>query len=306
MFDLRYHVASLAAVFLALAIGILLGVAISGEVSDTRDSLQQREVADLRGQLEAEQAGRDADQRRREAADELAGAAYPVVMDRRLEGRRVAVVFLGPVDRAALAGVEAALRDADAGGPVRSVALNLPVDAEQLDAFLAADEDLAAYAAGGDDFEDLGDALGRELVTGGEVPLLSAVSSQLIEQRSGTDFLPADAVVVVASWAPADDQAASPEADATQSLVEGVLGGLESAGLPVVGVATSTEPTDETDVYRSRGLSSVDDVDLLAGRVALAVLLAGGESGHYGVKNTASDGIVPPIPPVPVESAPAE
>jgi len=34
MFDLRYHVASLAAVFVALLIGILVGVAMSGKVDD--------------------------------------------------------------------------------------------------------------------------------------------------------------------------------------------------------------------------------------------------------------------------------
>ena len=36
MFDLRYHVASLAAVFIALAVGIVIGVAIAsgGSVED--------------------------------------------------------------------------------------------------------------------------------------------------------------------------------------------------------------------------------------------------------------------------------
>jgi hypothetical protein len=33
------------------------------------------------------------------------------------------------------------------------------------------------------------------------------------------------------------------------------------------------------------------------GRVALAVLLAGGDEGHYGVKSTADD-VVPPIEPL--------
>ena len=47
MFDLRYHVASLAAVFLALIIGIVVGVGISGKgfVSDSERSLfNQREM----------------------------------------------------------------------------------------------------------------------------------------------------------------------------------------------------------------------------------------------------------------------
>ena len=39
MFDLRYHVASLAAVFLALVIGILVGVGISDPVDNAKTGL---------------------------------------------------------------------------------------------------------------------------------------------------------------------------------------------------------------------------------------------------------------------------
>ena len=55
MFDLRYHVVSLAAVFLALVLGVLLGVGISetGRVDDVeRDSYEAR-IRDLEGELEA-------------------------------------------------------------------------------------------------------------------------------------------------------------------------------------------------------------------------------------------------------------
>jgi hypothetical protein len=46
------------------------------------------------------------------------------------------------------------------------------------------------------------------------------------------------------------------------------------------------------------GLSTVDDVDLKIGRVALAVLLssAGGAAAHYGLRD--GDTILPPVPPV--------
>ena len=49
MFDLRYHVASLAAVFLALIIGILVGVGISdrGLVDRTNNRLLKDRVASL-------------------------------------------------------------------------------------------------------------------------------------------------------------------------------------------------------------------------------------------------------------------
>ena len=50
MFDLRYHVASLAAVFLALIIGILVGVGISdrGLVDSAKTKFLQDEVEQLR------------------------------------------------------------------------------------------------------------------------------------------------------------------------------------------------------------------------------------------------------------------
>ena len=54
MFDLRYHVASLAAVFLALIIGILVGVGISdrGLVDSAKSKFLQDEVASLQRRLD--------------------------------------------------------------------------------------------------------------------------------------------------------------------------------------------------------------------------------------------------------------
>ena len=53
MFDLRYHVASLAAVFVALLIGILVGVAMSGKVDDAEKQSLQSDVNRLEAQLDA-------------------------------------------------------------------------------------------------------------------------------------------------------------------------------------------------------------------------------------------------------------
>src|SRR6266581_2139053 len=53
MFDLRYHVASLAAVFLALIIGILVGVGISdrGYVDRAQRGLLEQRIAKLQSDL---------------------------------------------------------------------------------------------------------------------------------------------------------------------------------------------------------------------------------------------------------------
>src|SRR5712691_4130034 len=95
MFDLRYHVASLAAVFFALVIGILVGVALAHHgLGDTeRKSLQrdlrnsQARVVALNGQLQEFQS---------DAA--FVDRAYGAVMTSRLANKHVAVLFIGSVD----------------------------------------------------------------------------------------------------------------------------------------------------------------------------------------------------------------
>jgi hypothetical protein len=304
--DLRYHLASLAAVFVALAVGVLLGVAISGKVSDTSESAQRDQISRLSDQLDAERSRTRAAAGRSAAAQTVTEAAYPALMQERLAGKRVAVVFLGSVDGDLRSAIERTLGDGGAGAPLRTLAIKLPLDAARLDRVLAGNTELAAYS-GDSDFGDLGRELGRELVAGGDAPALTALQSELVEERSGSTTLPVDGAVVVRSWTPpAADAVDQAQADrSTETLVEGILDGLDSTGVPVVGVESSTTQPASSDVqlYRERGVSSVDDVDTVFGRLALALLLAGGDPGHYGIADSATDGVTPPITPVAAASS---
>jgi hypothetical protein len=309
MFGLRYHVVSLAAVFVALAVGILLGVAISGRVTDAGEGLEEELLRDensrLRDDVGAARAAEEAATQRGEATEQLLARAYPALMDGRLEGESVAVLFLGPTDGSLRAEVEGALADADAGAPTHVISLEVPVDGADLGSALEGDELLAAYADEDADFSDLGRELGRELVEDGEAPLWSALSSRLVEERTGNVTDPVDSAVVVVTWMPPEeeeelDEQAADDLEATTSLMEGLVGGLDSGGIPVVGVASSGAPPDVVELYREEGISSVDDVDAQAGRLALALLLAGAEPGHYGVGDD-TDGVVPTIEPLTAE-----
>lgn len=301
MLGLRYHVASLAAVFLALAVGILLGVAISGKISETEDSLQQRKISELEEDLKNARAAGDAAGRRGDAAGQVLEDAYPTLMDDRLAGASVAVLFLGPVDGSIRSEVERTLSDAGAGSPARVISLDMPVDSADLQLTLEGSEDLAEFAGEEGEFGELGRALGREFVAGGDTPLWDVLSSKLVEERSGGFSLEVDAAVVAASWEPPEPGATGADPDqtaATLSFLEGLVGGLDSSGVPVVGVASTGDPASMIELYREGGISSVDDVDSFAGRLALALVLGGGEPGHYGVQETATDGVTPRIEPV--------
>ena len=303
MFDLRYHLASLAAVFIALAVGILLGVAISGKLSAADNRFAHDRIDQLNEELQQANGRADIIGRRNQAAEDLLEISYPALMEERLDGKNIGVLFVGPVDGGVRSEILRTLSDAGAGSPVRLIAVDAPVDATELDAALNGDLTLAQYAVSGDDFGSLGAVLGRELVDGEGTPTWSALSSNLVEERSGASTPPLDAVVVVRSWSPPEDPTAEQEQQAqpTETLVEGLLSGLQQANVPVVGVETTAEDASAIDLYRTQGVSSVDDVETLAGRVALALLLAGGTPGHYGVKDSATDGVAPPVP-VPVPS----
>lgn len=284
MFDLRYHVISLAAVFLALILGILVGVAISDpELANRTELSRQRErISALEDDLRA--ANRRADERR--AAAQFVEAAYTAVMKDRLAGKRIVVVFVGSVTRELGAAVNRALRDA--GDPVVLLrALTVPLRVDAVDAALDGKAALAGYR-GENHLADLGRDLGRELIEGGKAPLWSALADELLEQRRGAATKEADAVVVV--------RTAKPQGGETGRFLLGFYEGLRSSA-PVVGVEASTADPSAIPAYRRARFSSVDAIETRLGKVALAVLLQGEAHGHFGLGDGA-DAVLPPIAPI--------
>jgi|SRR5438105_2175882 len=290
MFDLRYHVASLTAVFLALVIGILVGVGISdrGLVDSAKRSLLEQRVAQLQHRLDQASQTSALSQREQRAAQLYINETYPVLVHNRLRGKRIAVVFVGSVDNGIRSAIDRALTDSGAI-QARLRALKVPMELHALETRLssASSGDLRSYYGRGK-LGALGQALGDELVLGGDTPLWDALTDTLVEERVGGGRQPIDGVIVT--------RTASPQHGATSRFVLGLYEGLAAPGVPAVGV----EPTDATksavDSYRSSGLSSVDDLDKTEGRLALVLLLAGAPPAQYGLKATADQ----PLPPFPV------
>jgi hypothetical protein len=286
MFDLRYHVASLAAVFLALVIGILVGVGISGPVDSEKTKLLEGEVADLQQRLDRSASDSIATDREQQAARTFISETYPALVHNRLRGKQIAVVFVGSVVGGTRSAVSRALTDAGAV-QLRLRALKVPIDVHQVEGALAA-QPAAGGLVGKSHLESLGRALGEELVLGGDTPLWNSLTDPLVEQREGGGKAPADGVVLVRTVAP--------QRAATSRFLLGLYSGLASAGAPAVGVEQTDAADSATAVYRESGLSTVDDVDTPIGRLALVLLLAGAPPGQYGVKDSAGDGALPPLP----------
>lgn len=284
MFDFRYHVASLAAVFLALVIGILVGVGIADR--GVREDALRNDLANVRGQLGAAQSKSAFLERQQKATQDFVEASYPALMAHRLDGKRFALLFVGSVDSDVRGSVQKAV--SDAGGKVASVrALNLPVDRGTMQSALSRRALIARYA-GEDGLGDLGGGLARELVDGGDTPLWNAVGRDLVQEQSGR-LGKVDGVVIT--------RTVGPQRASTGRFLRGLYAGLGDAKVPVVGVENTDASTTAVAVYRDAGLSTVDDLEQPTGRLALALLLEGGPAGRYGLR-AGDDALLPPIDPV--------
>jgi hypothetical protein len=275
--DFRYHALSLVAVFLALGIGIVLGATLGDSVvsqanKDVRSS--------LRGDLVAARASVRTAASQLADRDRFATDAFAYIAGGKLRGRRVAIVSSGPLPQ----DVENSARSAvkDAGGTVDS---RSQFDARPDRAALGQKLGRRFHALGTDPslIRRLGRRVGKALVTGGRLP--RRLENGFPDSFKG-DYRGADAVVYYRTNDNRDNDSKTFES----ALVEG----LRSSGAPVVGVErTETDPS-QIPAYVSAGLSTVDDIEIPPGRIALVLTLTG-RRGDFGFKKTAEA----PIPPAP-------
>jgi hypothetical protein len=284
VFDFRYHALSLVAVLVALGIGLLLGVAIGDQelvgsarrdlVKGLRGDLRnaRKQADDLRGQLNV----------RKDFEDQ----AFPALVSGQLSGQRVGLVYLGGSSRALYDDVRTAVTAA--GGELRfSAGLREPPDLGALGA-RAAGSRYQGLATDSSLLRPFAERVGRGLSLGGA--LAKQERSALFDSFSG-DIQGIDAVVVARSGERSVDADHAKEID---DLEKGLVAGLDGTGLPVVGVERSDTAPSHVTWYRDQGIASVDNVDDVAGRVALVFALAGRASGAYGTKGTA-EGILPRV-----------
>jgi hypothetical protein len=270
VFDFRYHAVSLAAVLVALAVGVLLGVAIgdAGLVSSAEKKVRSSLRDDVRGAQAKEQAANA----QLETAQRYARASYPFVVAGRLQGAKVGLLFLGEPNESIASDVRAALvgTGADLSG---TLALKQPPDT----AALAANATGKRYVDLGSTpklLTPFGKTIGRQLILGGE--LLKSEANALFSTRAG-GLGPFDSIVVVRVPRVLSGEAAAN----TNRLEDGIMAGLTLTRSPIVGVQSETTRPSQIAWYRARGLSSVDDVNQTAGQAALVLALAGAQ-GSFG------------------------
>lgn len=285
MIDFRYHATSLAAVIVALAVGLLLGVTIgdTGLVSNVRGDLERslsknlsaakHETSNLREQIKHQ--------------DEFVAGAYPQMVADRMLGDRVAVIGSSGATRELLNDVSAAVEPAGAAIAYAGELVAKPRYAE-LASKLGVDDSLGGGEFDAKDTELIGRAAGRRIARGrGRLVLRRFAFSRL----SGR-FRSAPLYVFVRK---APERSDSVEAKLLDAFEQGVAAGLSQLADRVVGVENTGANPSSIRWYNALGLSTIDDIEQHAGRYALVMVLTGAK-GDYGYKKSA-DAVIPPVAP---------
>ncbi len=335
MIDFRYHLVSIVAVFLALAIGIVLG---STELQGPTYNLLNQTTAKLQNELNQASSQRDAAQQQADLGQNYAQAVQPVVLHDLLAGQRLLII----TEPGAPASVVTAISNAatqDAGATVTgqialqskffdnsdttldglnqinlamsaadNIVLNTGTTYQQQATQVIASEILTRAGALQASVPPVTSTpAGSQQDTNAQT-MLGAYANAGFLTISGQPSAPATLAVIVTPQTAPSDGSADPLDQLLVPVAEELAA--KSSATVVAGVSADSGPGSPIAVLRASTaaskVSTVDDADFVAGQTvviqALATQLNGGNPGSYGFANGAS-AVAPSPAPTPSASA---
>lgn len=303
MIDFRYHVVSIVAIFLALAVGIVLGSGplkddISGFLEDRTEALAQEKL-DLQDQVSALRSDI-------EASEQFAQLTQPVLTEDLLTGHVATLLVLPEASGDQVDAVEAAI--VGAGGAVgeRVTIEEAWSDPDQSDILGRVAEGIARGGRDEDPYTLASGVLAEALLTPGgrfvgepytnSIGVLAAFENEEFISADEDEVIRGDVAVVVGPGG------AVPDADITMMPLLAALDEV-GAGTVLAAPVGSDRPGGVVGVLRGSEIdgvvSSVDRLETVNGVtvtvLALAEQISGGV-GHYGT-GADSDGPAPdPLP----------
>ena len=315
MISLRYHIVSLVAVFLALALGIVVGSTVlqEGTVSVLRATSDRvRKESDENSRRNVELAKQNGDLQR------FGASVLPQLVQDRLKGRSVVLVDTDKVDSGLRDGVRKVLEDAGAevDGQITfaddRLALGADADRTAMARLLAVDaadpdvlrgelvKKLAARLATSTALPQQDGQRASDMLTGLQDADFLADLKLSRPLAAGTDPFPRQGSIFVllgpaaaATTALAPNAFLVPLADQVSTQTGGPVAGAEAAAVPK---ETSWILALRDNRAVSRRVSGIDSVDTVHGQLALVEALQGSlqqlPAGQYGTKDGAS-GLLP-------------
>ncbi len=283
-YSARYHAASLAAVFIALGVGILIGAGLGSNVlNDTEEGLRKSLESDL------DEARAEGDDLRTDLANqgEFARRAYPALVGDRLARRQVGVVAFGDLPGALSDDIEEAL-DPTGAELAQIAVVRTPPDVAGLA------EELKGTGAGRiakepERLRQLGRRFGEQLARGGGGGLVERAGDVLLSRSSGEGG-PLDHVIVART---VNADVGEGEQAFLDAIETGITEGLRRSRVRAVAVERTDAEESSVPFFSERDLPTVDNIESVPGQVSMVFALLGA-NGDFGTKESA-DRLLPEL-----------
>jgi hypothetical protein len=283
LFDLKYHITSIVAIFLALGLGVLIGSSIVGDnllVDQQKKMIDRLEeqfyiFQDKEKKLEAENEAKNIIIANYERYSQ---ATLPLLVQDRLKGYKASIIVTGDSDTP-----ESMLKALAAAGAEivsRATILNMNLDSSEIRNRLT-------------DFYNLDNNTSQDTLRHYVAVSVAALISGLddpglesfLEQNNLVKFsinssTPVDGVIILGG-------ANNSNNDFSRSFDQGLIKYFNSLGIKVYGVEQSKVVYSYISTYQEHNISTVDNIEVSPGQISL-VLAMEGEAGHYGIKPTAN------------------
>jgi hypothetical protein len=277
--DMRYHVFSLVAVFLALGIGMLLGTTLieRGLVAE-----QKAQIKSLQAEFKDIKASNSSLHEQLSAFTRYADESRPYMITNMLPGKNYAVVTSVSPDEAVLGKINEGLLMA---GATAGVTITISNSAAFNDAGVVANlASLFQMPVGAAELKKrVFNEIVNQLSTASNTGILQTLQQLGVIHIRGALTAPVAGAVLLGPV----ELASLDKTDAP--LVDSFV----ASAFPVIGVTGSKSEDSVLLLYKKHGIATVDHVDTASGQVALDMSLAG-KPGNYGSGKAATRMLPPP------------
>ncbi len=291
MIDLRYHIASIVAVFLALALGILIGSTIVG---DNLIVEQQKKMIDrLEEQFYALQENEEiltADNQRQSKIisnyENYSQTLLPPLVNGQLKGMQIGVVISGDNDLPA--GMINALAGAGANIVSKTVVLSgLSLHDQDVSSRVIEFYGLEENTSPDIMRQYIARSVAAVIQNHGDPAVIEFLQNNNLIKFSGANQTPLTGVIILGG---ANDYSFY----FVDSFDTALIDELNANKMKVYGVEQYQTAYSYMDQYVQKEITTIDNIELSLGQLSLVFAMAG-EPGNYGMKTTAKK-LMPTLP----------
>lgn len=283
--NLRYHIASLAAVFLALGIGILIGSAILGDKPIIDET--NRMISDIRSKLSNLEKKNEESKTVISSYEESNGRhiefekkILPILAKQKLNGTNIAVINTTGDEEQQKQVINSLTL---AGAKIESsIIIENNLSLNELD---NRDEVLQFFNITDNDEMKIRSSIITQLTNGIFDPkgneIITFLRDRELIHPSGRFGIPIKAVVIIGGNT-------EDKSDYFDSIDKPIIKTLLKNKVQVFGVESTNIPYSYMKNYEKMGLSTIDNIDTVPGQIALIYAISG-KKGNYGIKSTADN-----------------